>query len=51
MTMVAGTISPKQALPSSKPKMQTSLMMSAAQLGLSAQDVADVISYLKQPQK
>jgi len=35
----------------SKPKMQTSLMMSAAQLGLSAQDVADVISYLKQPQK
>jgi putative heme-binding domain-containing protein len=32
-----------------KPKMSGSLMMSAAQLGLTAQDVADIIAYLKQP--
>jgi putative heme-binding domain-containing protein len=31
----------------SKAKMQRSLMLSAAQLGLTAQDVADVIAYLK----
>lgn len=33
----------------SKPKMNRSMMLSAAQLGLSAQDVADIIAYLKQP--
>jgi len=33
----------------SKGKMQQSMMLSAAQLGMTAQDVADVIAYLKQP--
>lgn len=31
-----------------KPKMQRSLMMSAAQLGLTAQDVADLVAYMKE---
>jgi putative membrane-bound dehydrogenase-like protein len=33
----------------SKAKMQQSMMLSALQLGMTAQDVADVIAYLKQP--
>ena len=30
-------------------KMTRSMMMSAVQIGLTAQDVADVVAYLKQP--
>lgn len=33
----------------SKPRMTRSMMLSAAQLGMTAQDVADIIAYLKQP--
>ena len=35
----------------SKQKMNRSLMMSGPQLGMTAQDIADVIAYLKQPVK
>ena len=37
---------PKEKLASKKP-LGRSLMLSAAQLGLTAQDVADVVAYLK----
>jgi putative heme-binding domain-containing protein len=43
-------IVPKEKL-KSKQKMTRSLMMSAAMLGMTAQDIADVIAYLKQPVK
>lgn len=43
-------IVPKEKL-KSKQKMTRSLMMSAAMLGMTAQDIGDVIAYLKQPVK
>ena len=43
-------IVPKEKL-KSKQKMTRSLMMSAAMLGMTAQDIADVIAYLKEPVK
>jgi putative heme-binding domain-containing protein len=43
-------IVPKEKL-KSKQKMTRSLMMNAAMLGMTAQDIADVIAYLKQPVK
>ena len=49
--MIRGMGNVTQIIPASKVggrrRMQESLMMSAAQLGLSAQDVADLVAFLR----